>query len=120
MTGLSCRENLKNENENLPSHDAATIVRNDAVQEIPKLKQQSGKDMVIWGSISLAQSLIDKGLIDEYRLVVCPVVLGSGKPLFRDNGRALDLKLSNARTLDRGAVLLNYVPRRAGSGSSRS
>jgi len=55
------------------------------VEEVAKLKQQSGKDMLISGSISLAQSVIDAGMVDEYRLVICPVVLGSGRPLFRDN-----------------------------------
>ncbi len=53
----------------------AEIVSNEASKEIAKLKRRSGKNMVIWGSISVAQSLIKKGLIDEYRLVMCPVVL---------------------------------------------
>ena len=67
--------------------------------------------MIIWGSISVAQSLIDERLIDEYRLVLCPVVLGSGRPLFRDKGQSLDMKLSSAKVFDRGAVLLKYAPR---------
>lgn len=90
--------------------DPATIVKNDAADEIAKLKQQPGKDMVIWGSISLAQSLMNAGLIDEYRLVFCPVVLGSGRPLFRDHAQPTDMKLSKTMTFDRGAVLLKYVP----------
>jgi dihydrofolate reductase len=64
------------------------IVRGSAADEVQRLKQQSGKDMLISGSVSLAQSLIDHALVDEYRLVMCPVVLGSGRPLFRDNGKA--------------------------------
>jgi dihydrofolate reductase len=84
------------------------IVRGSVVEEVAKLKQQSGKDMLLAGSISLAQSLIDEGMVDEYRLVLCPVVLGSGRPLFRDNIRPAQMKLVNAKALDRGAVSLVY------------
>jgi dihydrofolate reductase len=89
--------------------DEAKIVRNSAAKEIAKLKQQSGKDMVIWGSISLAQSLMNEGVIDEYRLVICPVVLGGGRQLFRDKLDSFDLKLVEAKTFDRGAVQLKYT-----------
>ena len=90
-----------------------SIVRGSAVDEVAKLQQQSGKDMLISGSISIAQALIGGGLVDEYRLVLCPVVLGSGRPLFRDNARSIPMKLLNASTLDRGAVSLIYSPREA-------
>jgi dihydrofolate reductase len=86
------------------------IVADDPVREIPKLKTPPGKDLVIWGSISLAQSLMSGGFIDEYRLVFCPVVLGAGRPLFRDKVESLDMKLLNTRTFERGAVLLTYAP----------
>ena len=66
--------------------------------------------MVIWGSISLAQSLMSAGLIDEYQLVVCPVVLGEGRPLFRDKVGTLDMRFLEARTFDLGSVLLKYQP----------
>lgn len=89
--------------------DDATIVRRSPTQEVTALKQQSGKDIVIWGSISVAQSLITEGLIDEYRLVVCPVVLGSGRPLFRDKGDALGMTLLETKAHDRGSVLLKYT-----------
>jgi len=88
--------------------DDATIVRRSPTQEVTALKQQSGKDIVVWGSISVAQSLISAGLIDEYRLVVCPVVLGSGRALFRDKADALDMTLLETKTHDRGSVLLKY------------
>jgi dihydrofolate reductase len=84
------------------------IVRGNAVDEVTRLKKESGKDMLISGSISLAQSLIDKGLVDEYRLVVCPVVLGKGRPLFRDNAGPIQMELVNAKAKDRGAVSLVY------------
>jgi len=84
------------------------IVRGNAVEEVAKLKQDSGKDMLLSGSISLARSFIEQGLVDEYRLVLCPVVLGSGRPLFHANGTSIPMKLLNGKTLDRGAVSLIY------------
>lgn len=90
--------------------EEANIVRTTAVKEVPKLKRQVGKSMVIWGSISLAQSLIKENLIDEYRLVMCPVVLGSGRPLFLDKAASFGLKLVEAKTFDLGAVQLKYKP----------
>jgi dihydrofolate reductase len=77
---------------------------------VGRLKGQSGRDIVVWGSISLAQSLVNDGLIDEYRLVVCPVVLASGRPLFSDKVAAIDMDPLNAMALDRGAVSLKYIP----------
>jgi dihydrofolate reductase len=98
--------------------DDARIVKSSAAHEVARLKRQSGKDMVVWGSISLAQSLINAGLIDEYRLVFCPVVLGNGRPLFGEKVEPLEMKLSNTKTLDRGAVLLEYIPGKARSATS--
>lgn len=85
----------------------ATIVKTNASKEIERLKQQPGKDMVLWGSISLAQSLIHEGVIDEYQLVVCPVVLGEGRRLF-DESTPGEMHLLSTRSFDRGAVLLSY------------
>lgn len=90
--------------------DDAQVVSQGAAEEVMKLKQQPGKDMVMWGSITLAQSLMREGLIDEYQLVVCPVVLGNGRPLFRDKVDALDMSFLEARTFDMGSVLLKYQP----------
>ncbi len=93
----------------------AKIVRGSAVEEVARLKQQPGKDMLVSGSISIAQSLIEKNLVDEYRLVLCPVMLGSGRPLFRDRAPSTVMKRVEAHTLDRGAVSLVYSPRGAAS-----
>lgn len=87
------------------------IVKGSAVDEVAQLKQRSGKNLLISGSISLAQSLIDEGLVDEYRLVMCPVVLGTGRRLFRDNARSIPMQLLSAKGLDRGGVSLIYSPR---------
>jgi dihydrofolate reductase len=91
--------------------DEATVVRTRAVDGVAKLKAQPGKNMVIWGSISLAQSLIRERLIDDYRLVVCPLVLGGGRPLFSGDLASIQLQLRDAVPLDRGAVSLTYTPR---------
>ena len=88
--------------------DDARIVKDSAATEVARLKQRSGKGMVIWGSISVAQSLMSEGLIDEYQLIVCPIVLGSGKRLFRD-ADSFGMKLLNTKSFDRGAVLLAYA-----------
>jgi dihydrofolate reductase len=95
----------------------ATIVRSRAADEVAKLKRQAGKDLVILGSISLAQSLMKDGLIDDYRLVVCPMVLGDGRPLFGGTD-ARDLRFLEAKHFDRGAVMLKYSARRAHDGST--
>jgi dihydrofolate reductase len=87
---------------------AARVVKTDAAEAVARLKAQPGKDMVLWGSISLARSLTKAGLIDQYQLVVCPVVLGSGTPLFGDQAK-LDLTLQEARPFDRGEVVLKYT-----------
>ena len=88
--------------------EPARIVKNDAAQEIAKLKRASGKNMVIWGSISLGQSLLQAGCIDEIQLVLCPVVLGSGRTLFEGKVDPLQMKLVKAKSFDRGTVLLEY------------
>jgi len=93
------------------SWDEARIVKGSAVDEVTRLKGEPGRDMLIWGSISLAQSLMAAKLIDEYRLVLCPVVLGSGKPLFGDELASIPMNLVNVQRLDRGVVSLTYVPR---------
>ena len=97
----------------------ATLIRSSAAKEVALLKRQAGKDMVIWGSISLAQSLMQEGLIDEYQLIVCPVVLGSGKPLFGANLDSFDMTLLHARSFDRGTVLLAYAAATAPSPTDR-
>jgi dihydrofolate reductase len=67
---------------------------------------------VIWGSLSIAQTLMRERLIDEYQLLVCPVVLPGGVPLFRDKANAQELTLLAVKSFDRGTVLLAYKPAR--------
>jgi dihydrofolate reductase len=91
------------------SFEPATIVRTSAEKEVGKLKHGAGKDMVIWGSISLAQSLMKEGLIDEYQLIVCPTVLGEGRRLFDERTALGDMHLVSTRSFDRGTVLVSYA-----------
>ncbi|HEX9014782.1 MAG TPA: dihydrofolate reductase family protein, partial [Chloroflexota bacterium] len=86
------------------------LVKDNLATEIAGLKQQPGKNWFIFGSANLASALTDLGLIDEYRVIVSPVVLGSGKPLFPDMRKRLDLQLTNSRIFRNGNVLLHYRP----------
>jgi dihydrofolate reductase len=91
--------------------DDARIVAGNATDEIRKLKQDAGKDMVIWGSLSLARSLMkERGLIDEYQILVCPVVLGNGQPLFAGAGAGLKMKLLEEKAYPEGVIRLRYQP----------
>ncbi|MEX2541032.1 MAG: dihydrofolate reductase family protein [Trueperaceae bacterium] len=86
------------------------IIRENAPEEIAKLKREPGKDIYLFGSAELAASLIPHGLIDEFRIGLSPTVLGDGSPLFKANPERLKLQLIEARPLDSGAVLLRYRP----------
>ena len=86
------------------------LVKENAVEEVAKLKQQPGKDLAIFGSSDLALALIQKDLIDEFRIFVNPVVLGGGKSLFNGIKGRLNLKLIKTKTFRSGNVLLYYQP----------
>ena len=79
-------------------------------EEILKLKQLPGKNMMIFGSGTLVEQLTKLGLIDEYQLMMNPIVLGKGKPLFKNITDRMNLTLVNARTFKSGIVLLHYRP----------
>lgn len=83
---------------------AATVIQNP-VDIIRELKQQDGKDIVLWGSISLMQTMLDAGVVDEIQLRVCPTTRGKGKHMFADQR---DLNLIEARSFENGVVLLRY------------
>ena len=77
-------------------------------KEIKKWKSQRGRDMVIFGSGTIVQEFTNLGLIDEYRLLVNPIILGKGKPMFANIKNRLDLKLIDTKTFKNGNVLLYY------------
>jgi dihydrofolate reductase len=85
------------------------LAQGGIAEEIRKMKKQPGKDIGIGGT-SLVSALAPLGLIDEYRILVVPVVLGSGKPLFKDIKNRIDLRLRKTRTFGSGLVLLDYQP----------
>jgi dihydrofolate reductase len=86
------------------------IARGELAQEIAELRREPGKDMLAWGGAAFAQSLSRLGLVDEYRLILQPVALGEGLPLFKDLTAPLRLKLVDAQTYDTGAALHIYRP----------
>ena len=86
------------------------LVRSDAAEEVAKLKQQPGKDLAIFGSADLTTALLQAGLVDELRIMVNPVILGNGKPLFADLPNRVQLTLRDTRVFRSGNVLLCYQP----------
>jgi dihydrofolate reductase len=95
------------------------LVKDNVVEEIGKLKQQPGKDAVLFAGADLAATFIRHNLIDEYRLIVNPVVLGAGTPLFKDvQKKPFNLQLVDTLTFGCGNVILIYRPEKK-SGNHR-
>jgi dihydrofolate reductase len=90
------------------SWNNTTLIRDNVVEEVGKLKQEPGKDLVIFGSPGLAKSFMNLGLIDEYKLTLHPVILGNGISLFDNNTTISSLKLLDTKTLGSGVVTLHY------------
>ena len=88
----------------------STIIRGNVEEEIAQLKQQPGGDIVLHGSADLLNSLIEYDLIDEYRIMVFPILLGSGKRLFRETSDTTQLQLVETRNFDSGVTVLTYRP----------
>ncbi len=86
------------------------LVKENIAEEVRRLKQQPGKELAIFGSSDLAVSLMQMGLIDELRIMVNPVVLGNGKPLFKGLSHKVELRLTRTRSFGSGNVLLCYEP----------
>ncbi len=86
----------------------ATVINGDAVAAVRKLKQLEGKDMILWGSISLAQSLMKENLIDEYHINICPLIIGQGLAFFPNDIRVIDLELLEMKKYDSGLIVLKY------------
>ncbi|MDR7246155.1 dihydrofolate reductase family protein [Priestia megaterium] len=88
--------------------NATLIKSNNVTDEILKLKQEPGQNLLIYGSSDLVHTLIQEDLIDEYHLIVHPIILGKGKRLFKDGIDAKNLKLVNSKTTSLGVVILSY------------
>jgi dihydrofolate reductase len=88
------------------------LIKKNVTEEVSKLKQQPGQDILVAGSATLVNTLMEHDLVDEYHLLVYPVVLGSGKRLFKDIAKPVNLKLLEAKSFTTGVVLLSYAPER--------
>ncbi len=86
------------------------LVRGDAAKEVARVKKLSGGDLLILGSAALASSLLQARMIDEYRIIIDPILLGAGNPLFQTIKGKLKLKLLGTQTLGSGVVILSYGP----------
>ena len=90
-----------------------SVLRTEIVpEEINKMKQEACKNILVTGSASIVQQLTNFGLIDEYHLLIHPVILGNGKPLFQDIRERHTLKLISTEIFQNGVVLLRYEPLR--------
>jgi dihydrofolate reductase len=88
----------------------STLLAGDTAEAVSDLKQQPGADILIYGSGELVNALLEHGLIDRYRLMVFPIVLGSGKRLFADRSATATLTLVDTTTTSTGVALLTYEP----------
>ena len=86
------------------------LAKGNIAEEIATLKRQPGKDIALFGSADLASTLMRLGLIDEYRILVNPIVLGDGKPMFKNVRDRTTVKLQKTETFRSGVVVLNYQP----------
>ncbi len=87
------------------------LIKENIAEEIAKLKKQPGKNIALAGGAGLAQTFMKLGLIDEYNIIVHPVILGNGKALFKDMKNRINLKFKATKTFASGAVLLQYQPK---------
>jgi dihydrofolate reductase len=94
-----------------PEWTNSTVIKGDVAEEVSKLKEQPGGDLVVHGSPMLVQTLTDHDLVDEYRLMVFPVVLGKGKRLFGETSDKKPLRLTASQPVGKdGVVVLTYEP----------
>jgi dihydrofolate reductase len=100
-----------------PEWNNSTVLQGDVPQAVSKLKQEQDGDIVVHGSAQLVQTLLEHDLVDELRLMVFPIVLGSGKRLFGETSDKKRLRLVDARTVGDGVSILVYQP--AADGSER-
>lgn len=85
-----------------------TLISENASAEITKLKEEGGKDLYVFGSANLSETFVNDHLFDEYRIGVAPVILGSGRPLFKTGIASQNLSLVSTQPLKTGGVVLKY------------
>jgi dihydrofolate reductase len=85
------------------------LLKGEAAEAVRALKAEEGKDVYVFGSADLLDSLLKAGLVDEYRICVAPVVLGGGNPLFKPQDQQVKMRLESARLLKTGGAILTYA-----------
>jgi hypothetical protein len=88
----------------------STLLQGDAAEGVAALKQEDGDDLHVIGSTKLVQALIEHDLVDEFRVMIDPVLLGGGKRLFSDDGALRPLRLLDSQVTTTGAILASYAP----------
>ena len=94
----------------LPEWNNSTVLQGEVVHEVSKLRERSSGDVVVHGSAQLVQTLLENDLVDELRLMVFPVVLGSGKRLYGEAPEKKRLQLTDSKIVGEGIAILTYVP----------
>jgi dihydrofolate reductase len=98
-----------------PQWNNSTVLTGDAAEQVAKLKQERDGDIVVHGSAQLVRTLVENDLVDELRLMVFPVVLGSGKRLFAETSDKKALRLVDSKVVGDGVAILTYEPARTTS-----
>ena len=93
-----------------PAWAGTTVLAGDVASQVARLKAEPGRELLVVGSGQLVQALADHGLVDEYRLLVHPIVVGSGKKLFRDGAEPTPMRLVEVTASTGGLVFLAYRP----------
>jgi dihydrofolate reductase len=93
-----------------PEWSNTTVLRGDAPSAVRKLKEQTDGDILVHGSAELTYALMEHDLVDEWRLMIFPIVVGAGKRFFGDPGRAVDLRLVESRAVGEGVAIMSYEP----------
>ena len=101
-----------------PEWNNSTVLNGDVVEEVGKLRQELDGDIVVHGSAMLVQTLLEHDLVDQLRLMVFPVVLGSGKRLFGDTSDTKPLRLVDSKVVGDGVTILVYEPASSEAGGS--
>jgi dihydrofolate reductase len=93
------------------------IVKDNIPEEILRMKQEAGKDMIIWGGAGIVSTFVKLGLIDEYRFCIAPVIIGRGMPFSKEVRKNMSLRLVKAKTFSNGVLLLYYRPEKNNAGN---
>jgi len=88
----------------------STLLQGDVARAVAALKQEEGGDLLVVGSTELVQTLMENGLVDEFRLIIDPVIVGGGKRLFHDDGALRKLRLVESQVTSTGAIIATYAP----------